>query len=206
MTEKRHLRFKRNIRQFLALSAIAIAGAVGAADTAPEAVVRETTSDVLAAIANNPAPATLRQVAESKVVPHFDFRKMTQLAAGRVWNQATPEQQTQLVGEFQRLLVRSYTQSLGAANHSAAKVAVQPSPVSGSDETTVRTTVTEPGRRPVAIDYRMAKSDGNWKVVDVMVENISLVTNYRDWFATRAKEGGVEAVIRSLSEKNRQSA
>ena len=206
MTEKRHLRFNRNIRKFLAVSALAIAGAAGAADVTPDAVVRETTQDVLAAIASNPEPATLRKIAQSKVVPHFDFRRMTQLAAGRVWAQATPAQQELLVSEFQRLLVRSYTKSLNAANHGATQVAVQPSPVSPGDETTVRTKVTEPGRRPIAIDYRMARNETGWKVVDVMVENISLVTNYRDWFATQAKEGGVEGIIRALSEKNRQSA
>lgn len=206
MTEKRHLRFNRNIRKFLAVSALAIAGAAGAADVTPDAVVRETTQDVLAAIASNPEPAALRQIAQAKVVPHFDFRRMTQLAAGRVWAQATPEQQEQLVVEFQRLLVRSYTQSLGATNHGAAKVAVQASPPASSDETTVRTTVTEPGRRPLAVDYRMARNESGWKVVDVMVENISLVTNYRDWFASRAKDGGVEGVIRALSDKNRHSA
>ncbi len=206
MTEKRHSRFKRNIKQFLALSAFAIAGALRAAETAPEAVVRETTTEMLSVIAGNPEPAALRQAAEAKVVPHFDFRRMTQLAAGRVWSQATPQQQEQLVGEFQRLLVRSYTRSLGATNHSAARIAVQPSPAPSGDETTVRTTVTEPGRRPLAIDYRMTRGESGWKVIDVMVENISLVSNYRDWFATRAREGGVDGVLRALSEKNRQSA
>lgn len=207
MTIKRNARLKRNLRQFLAISAIALIGGAHAAGSPPDAEVRAATEEVLAVIASAPDVRTLGKLAESKVVPRFDFRRMTQLAAGRIWSRASPEQQEQLTGEFQQLLVRTYTQALVASSHARAKVAVQPARVAeGATETTVRTTVSEPGRPPLAIDYRMAQSAGNWKVVDVTVDNISLVTNYRNWFADQAQNGGVDGVIRALAEKNRASA
>lgn len=203
MTCKRSIRLKRTLRQFLALSAMALIGTAGAA-TPPDLEVKETTEAVLAVIASQPDAKTLGKVAEAKVVPHFDFRRMTQLAAGRVWTQASPAQQDQLAREFQQLLVRTYTQALAAAQHARAKVAVKPARIAdGGAETTVRTTVTEPGRPAVAIDYRMEQQADAWKVVDVTVDNISLVTNYRNWFASQVQSGGVDGVIRALAEKNR---
>lgn len=207
MTSKRNARLKRNLRQFLAISAIALIGGAHAAGAPPDVEVRAATDELLAAIASAPDARALGQLAASTVVPRFDFRRMTQLAAGRVWSRATPEQQAQLTEEFQHLLVRTYTQALVASRHARAKVAVQPARIADdAAETTVKTTVSEPGRPPLAIDYRMAQSAGNWKVVDVTIDNISLVGNYRNWFADQAQSGGVDGVIRALAEKNRASA
>lgn len=195
---------KRTLRSFLAVSALALLGSAYGAGNAPDAAVRSATEDVLAVIAKTPDPRTLRETAETKVVPHFDFRRMTQLAAGRVWAQASAQQQDALTSEFQHLLVRTYTKALSSGSHANAAVTVQPARVDdGSSEATVRTTVTEPGRKPVAINYRMEKAGADWKVVDVVVENISLVTNYRDWFASQAQSGGVDGVIRALADKNK---
>lgn len=207
MTCKRSIRLKRTLRQFLAISALALIGATHAAAIPPDVEVKETTEAVLAVIASSPDAKALAKVAEAKVVPRFDFRRMTQLAAGRVWTQASTTQQDQLAREFQQLLVRTYTQALAAAQHARAKVAVKPARIAeGSAEATVRTTVTEPGRPPVAIDYRMEQQAEAWKVVDVTVDNISLVTNYRNWFTSQAQSGGIDGVIRALAEKNRANA
>lgn len=207
MTIKRNARLKRSLRKFLAVSALALLGTAHAAGSPPDAEVKAATDEILAVIASAPDAKTLSQLAEAKVVPHFDFRRMTQLAAGRVWSRASPEQQDALTREFQHLLVRTYALAVAATQHSRAKVAVKPAQVADdSSETTVRTTVSEPGRPPLAIDYRMERSGGGWKVVDVTVDNISLVTNYRNWFASEAQSGGVEGVIRALAQKNRASA
>lgn len=207
MTIKRHVRLKRTLRQFLAVSALALIGGAHAAGSPPDVEIKAATDEILAVIASAPDAKALGRLAEAKVVPRFDFRRMTQLAAGRVWARATPEQQEQLAGEFQHLLVRTYTLALAATSHSRARVAVQPARVpDGASEATVRTTVSEPGRPPLAIDYRMEQGSAGWKVVDVTVDNISLVTNYRGWFADQAQAGGVDGVIRALADKNRTSA
>lgn len=198
---------KTNIRSFLAVSAFALMGAATGAESPPEVEIKATTDEVLAVMARKADARALSELAESKVVPHFDFRRMTQLAAGRVWQQASATQQETLTQEFQHLLVRTYTRALASTQHDKANVAIQPSRTEqGSNETTVRTTVTEPGRKPIAINYRMERNGSGWKVVDVVVENISLVTNYRDWFASQAQAGGVDGVIKALAEKNRAAA
>lgn len=209
MTNKRNARLKRHLRQLLAVSAIALLGTASAqaGGLPPDLEVKAATDEILAVIASAPDPRTLGRLAESKVVPHFDFRRMSQLAAGRIWSQASPAQQEQLAQEFQHLLVRTYTQALAATQHARVKVAVQPAriPDDGSP-TTVKTTVSEPGRPPLAVNYRMEQGADGWKVVDVTVDNISLVTNYRSWFASEAENGGVDGVIRALAEKNRGRA
>lgn len=198
---------KTNIRSFLAVSAFALIGAATGAEAPPEVEIKATTDEVLAVMARKPDARALSELAEAKVVPHFDFQRMTQLAAGRVWNQANPTQQQAMTQEFQHLLVRTYTRALASTQHDKANVAVQPSRTDpAGSEATVRTTVTEPGRKPIAINYRMEKNGSGWKVVDVVVENISLVTNYRDWFASQAQAGGVDGVIKALAEKNRAAA
>lgn len=195
---------KRNIRNFLAISAIAMMGAASASESSPDMEVKSATEDVLAVMASTSDVKALSQLAETKVVPRFDFRRMTQLAAGRVWLQADARQQEQLTEEFQHLLVRTYTRALASSQHTKASVVVQPAHVEGSSgETVVRTTVSEAGRKPIAVNYRMERSPAGWKVIDVVVENISLVTNYRDWFISQSQNGGVDAVIKALAEKNR---
>lgn len=198
---------KLNIRNFLAVSAFALMGAAFAGDASPDMEVKTATEEVLAVMAGKPDARALTELAETKVVPHFDFRRMAQLAAGRVWRQADAQQQAKLTEEFQHLLVRTYTQSLASSQHAKASVAVQPARVeAGSSEAVVRTTVSEAGRKPIAVDYRMEKGAAGWKVIDVVVENISLVTNYRDWFVTQSQNGGVDGVIKALAEKNRAVA
>lgn len=195
---------KRNIRNFLAVSAFALMGAAYASETSPDMEVKGATDEVLAVMAGKSDARALTELAESKVVPHFDFRRMTQLAAGRIWSQADARQQDRLTEEFQHLLVRTYTQALASSQHVKANVAIQPAPVAAdSAETVVRTSVSEPGRKPIAINYRMERGASGWKVVDVIVENISLVTNYRGWFVSQSQNGGIEAVIKALTEKNR---
>lgn len=199
--------YKRNIRNFLAVSAFALMGAASASEASPDIEVKNATEEVLSVMGRKSDARSLAELAETKVVPHFDFRRMTQLAAGRVWAQADARQQDRLTEEFKHLLVRTYTQALASSQHAKANVAVQPAQVAAdSNETLVRTTVSEPGRKAMAVNYRMERGSGGWKVVDVVVENISLVTNYRDWFLSQAQNGGIEAVIKALTDKNRAAA
>lgn len=197
----------RNIRNFLAVSAFALMGAAYAGEPSPDAEVKSATDEVLAIMAQTSDVRALLNLAETKVVPHFDFRRMAQLAAGRVWGQANAEQQDRIAAAFQHLLVRTYTQAIASSRQAKTAVVVRPTQVdAGSTEATVRTTINEPGRRPIAVNYRMERGPSGWKVVDVVVENISLVTNYREWFSGQYQNGGIDAVIRALDGKNRAAA
>jgi phospholipid transport system substrate-binding protein len=177
-----------------------------AAQTSPDALVKTTSEEVLATIRQTTDPQRLQQLAEAKVAPHFDFQRMTQLAVGRAWQQATPEQKQRLEKEFRDLLVRTYTNAVAAGAHTNADIRYKPrqGPATGN-ETVVKTQVVEPGKPPIEIDYSMENGADGWKVYDVTVDNISLVTNYRSSFASSIGQGGIDGLIADLAGKNEKN-
>ena len=143
----------------------------------------------------------IREVIETKLLPNFDFEKMTALAMGRNWRQATPEQQKQLIDQFRALLVRTYSGALSQYRDQVMDF----KPLRGdpnATDLTVRSEVIRTGQVPVQIDYGMTKTASGWKISDVVVGGISLVTNYRDEFNEQIKNGGIDGLIKTLSAKN----
>ena len=186
------------------LLALLFACSALAQDTAPDALVKSTVNEVLGVIKHNKDQNTLLALAEKKVVAHFDFRHMTQLALGRSWPQATPAQQEALERAFRTLLVRTYTAALSQSS-GETRVDVKPTALKAGDtESVVRTLAFEPGRKPVQIDYRMRNASGGWKVYDVVVENLSLVTNYRSTFQSEIARSGIDGLIRTIEAKNQK--
>jgi phospholipid transport system substrate-binding protein len=181
--------------------------AAGAADTGPDALVKSTSEEVLSIIRTNKDKAMLRKLAEQKVLPHFDFRTMTQLAVGQHWRQATPEQQKGLEDAFRTLLVNTYTTSLNIAAVGKETVEVKPMEAkAGENDVIVRTVIRSPNRQPIPVDYRMQRTTNGWKVYDVIVENLSLVTNYRSSFASEIGRSGIDGLLKVLQAKNRELA
>lgn len=188
-----------------------VAFAVQAADKSPmvlpDLLVKTTVDEVLSVIKQSKDKRALHELAEKKVLPNFDFQRMTQLAVGRSWRDTNPAQQKALENAFRSLLVSTYTTALSQSSTSNPTVEVKPARISPEDtDVTVKTLVTEPGRKPIAIDYRMAKSPSGWKVYDVVVENLSLVTNYRGSFNSEIGRSGIDGLIKTLEEKNKQLA
>ena len=147
--------------------------------------------------------AKLRDLIESKLLPNFNFGRMTQLAMGRNWAKASPEQQTALTREFQTLLVRTYSNAL--TQYRNQQIDFKPLKAKPEDtDVIVRTEVRQAGAKPVQIDYALDKQGDSWKVYDVMVAGVSLVTNYRDSFAQEVRAGGIDGLIKSLKDKNKQ--
>lgn len=178
-----------------------------AADIAPDALVRSTVDEVLTVIRQNKDRQALRRLAEQKVLPHFDFKRMTQIATGAAWRQANPAQQQALENGFRMLLVHTYTSALNLSAAGDQTVEVKPVQVkSDQNEVTVKTVAKDSGKQPIAIDYRMAKSADGWKVFDVVVENLSLVTNYRSSFTSEIGRSGIDGLIKVLDERNRTLA
>lgn len=197
-------RTSRVLQVVLAVAAWLSAAVVMAASMAPDALVKSTSEEVLAVIKQTNDRQKLQEVAQAKVVPHFDFQRMTQLAVGKSWRQATPEQQQQLEKEFRELLVRTYTNALAVGAHRNASIKYKPSAApAGAGETVVKTQVIEPGKPPIGIDYHMENKGEEWKVYDVTVDSVSLVTNYRETFANSISSSGIDGLIKSLAEKNR---
>ncbi len=197
----------KTILSLLAACLMVAACAAVAADTGPDALVKSTVDEVLAVIKQHKDKRALRDLAEQKVLPHFDFKHMTQLAVGRSWRDANPAQQQALENSFRTLLVNTYTSALNIFASGSETVEVKPVQVTaGQDEVTVKTTVKDASKQAIAIDYRMARSAEGWKVFDVVVENLSLVTNYRGTFASEVARSGIDGLIKVLEEKNRTLA
>ena len=176
---------------------------------APDVLVKSITEEVVAILKKDQDiqagdSKKAADLMENKIVPHFNFVRMTRIAMGRSWRLASPEQQKELVGEFKTLLVRTYSTAL--ANYRDQQIDYKPLRAKPEDaEVTVRSDVKQSGSsQPVSIDYEMEKTSNGWKVYDVKVGGVSLVTTYRDTFASEVKERGVDGLIKSLAAKNRQ--
>jgi phospholipid transport system substrate-binding protein len=172
----------------------------------PDAQVKKITEEVLEILrsdkdikAGNTRKAA--ELIEVKVLPNFDFNKMTKLAVGREWKNATPEQQKALTGEFHTLLVRTYANALTSYKNQVIDF-LPFKMVAGDTDVTVRTQVKQPGAKPVSIDYSLLKENDAWKVYDVTVAGVSLVTSYRDQFRQEISTGGIDGLIKSLQAKN----
>ena len=140
---------------------------------------------------------------ESRVLPHFNFTRMTQIAMAVNWRRASPEQQQALVGEFKTLLVRTYSNALSLYRDQV--IDFKPLRARADDvEVTVRSEIKQRGQQPLALDYDMEKGPQGWKVFDVKVGGVSLISTYREDFAGQVRESGIDGLIKVLSSKNRQ--
>lgn len=178
-----------------------------AAEDAATALVRQTSERMLSTLKARRAevarqPELIYRLVGEIVVPHFDFQRITQAALGRHWGQATPAQQRGLTEAFQQILVRTYAKAL--LNYSGQEILYLPlRPGRDAGDVTVATQVQEAGAPPVPINYRLYLKDGAWKVYDVIIDNVSLIANYRSSFANRIRTEGIEGLIQSLNEMNR---
>jgi phospholipid transport system substrate-binding protein len=204
VSRRRMARIVSPLRFVLALAALVATSAF--AQEAPDALVKRVSQEALTIIRADPAvqagdQAHIRDLIESKIAPHFDMDRMTALAAGRAYRQATPEQRKRLADEFKSLLIRTYSNALN--QYRDQTISYEPLRAEpNATEVTVRTQVNRPGQTPVSIDYSMEKTPQGWKAYDVIVAGVSLVTNYRDEFTEQVRQGGIDGLIKALAAKN----
>lgn len=183
-----------------------IAGTASAEELAPDTLVRNVTDEVLDIVRKDrdiQSGNTKRaiELVDAKVLPHFNFARMTALAMGKEWRQAAPPQRQSLTDEFRTLLVRTYSKAL--TEYRNQTVDYRPLKMQPADtEVRVRTEIKQPGGKPIQLDYFLEKNTG-WKVYDIEVAGVSLVTNYRDSFAQEIRAGGIDGLIKSLQAKNK---
>ncbi|MCG3169845.1 MAG: putative phospholipid-binding protein MlaC [Pseudomonadales bacterium] len=170
----------------------------------PDALVRSVSQDVMGILeqhAADPGSAAVQEMVSEKVLPHFDFARMAALASGLAWRSATPEQKAELTEEFRSLLVRTYSKALGKFR--GQKLEFDPQRKSADQrKAIVRSRLVQAGSEPITVDYRMAVTATGWKVYDVSVDGVSLVTTYRDAFAEESRRNGIPGLIRMLKDKN----
>jgi len=172
------------------------------------ALAQEATDEVLTIIKSdkdlqNGNMTKVVELAEAKVLPHFDFERMTRLAVGKNWKEANDAQKQELVKQFRTLLVRTYSNSLSQYRNQTIEVKPGKSGA-GDKEAVVRTSVIQQGGPPIPIDYSMEKTDADWKVYDVVIDGASLVTTYRGTFNDQVQRGGIDGLVKALQERNRE--
>jgi phospholipid transport system substrate-binding protein len=211
------------LKTFFAGLGALLAMAPALAQQDPQQVVINTAETVLAEVSARKAEleadsSLIYPLVERTVVPHFDFDSMARSAMGRFWRQASPQQQRRLVAEFQELLVRTYATAL--LGYSGQRIEYPPMQVAdGAQSVMVPTKISAEGGPPIPVNYRLKTIDGEWMVYDVVIDGISLVTNYRSTFArqiqlgaAKEKDGakrmsaGIDSLIEALSAKNDKPA
>ena len=195
---------------FLATLALGFAASNASAQESPDALVRKNSNEILAAIKADKDLAAgnqkkIEKLADEKILPFFNFARMTQLAVGRNWRDASEAQKKSLTDEFRTLLVRTYSTSLTQFRNQT--IDVKTTKMAAADtEVVVKTQVNQPGGQPIPIDYSMEKSGDSWKVYDVLIDGVSLVTNYRSSFNTEIQKSSIDGLIKSLNERNAKNA
>lgn len=186
---------------------LSVSGAF-AQDDSPDALIKQVTEEVLSIVRQDKEiqkgnTRKAIELVEAKVLPHFNFQRMTALAMGRDWNKASPEQKKLLSEEFKTLLVRTYSNAL--TGYRDQKIRYKPTRMEGNaSDVVVKTEIQQSGGKPIQLDYSLEKQSEGWKVYDVIVAGVSLVTNYRDTFNQEVRANGVDGLIQMLVEKNKQ--
>lgn len=191
----------------LLLAFLTLLPGLGAAqEVAPDMLIKNVTNDVLEVVRSDKdiqSGNTQKTMAlvETKVLPHFNFEHMTRLAMARDWSKASAAQQKSLIDEFRTLLVRTYSKALN--EYKSQTITFRPFKAKpGDTDVKVRTQINSAGSaKPIALDYYLEKQT-SWKVYDIEVDGISLVTNYRDFFASEIRQGGIDGLIKALQAKN----
>ena len=193
----------------LLLGMLVLCASAFAQEESPDALIKKVTDDVLTIVRQDKdiqGGNTKKAIAlvEAKVLQHFNFLHMTALAVGRDWREATPEQKKQLAEEFKTLLVRTYSNAL--TGYKDQTIRYKPTKMqSGDTDVLVRTEIVQSGSKPIALDYSVEKLPDGWKVYDVVVAGVSLVSNYRDTFAQEIRANKIDGLIKMLAAKNKQN-
>ena len=181
---------------------------LASAEVAPDALVKQTAEDVLSTLKSDKDVQAGNQkkifaIAEEKILPNFDFDRVCRMVLGKNWKTATPEQQSAFQKEFRSLLLRTYASALGKYRDQT----IEYKPLraeAGSHDVTVKTQIVQQGGQPIAVDYSLAKTDaGAWKVYDIVIEGVSLVTNYRSQFSNEIRQNGLDSLNKKLADKNK---
>ena len=175
-------------------------------DMAPDALVKQTADDVLTIVKNDKDIQAGNQqklfaVVEEKILPNFDFDRVCRMVLGKNWKSASPEQQALFQKEFRSLLLRTYATALGKYRDQV--IEYRPMQTDASEKNvSVKTQIIQKGGQPIAVDYSLVKGPAGWKVYDITIESVSLVTNYRSQFSSEIRQNGLDSLNKKLADKN----
>ena len=177
--------------------------------SSPDALIKTVVSDVMASVKSDPEIQKgniprIVDLVEKKIVPYTDMRRTTEMAMGPNWKKATPEQQTQLIGEFKNLLIRTYSGALSQLRDQT--IQFKPLRAAPDDKEVIVKTVVIGRGDPVPLDYRLEKTSNGWKVYDMNIMGVWLVEAYRNQFSNQISQNGIEGLVKFLQDRNKQLA
>ena len=195
------------------LNAVVIAAALSfgtstaAPAVGPQELVRDTADKVLEEVTRHKAElekdtSRIYDLVQELVVPHFDFTRMSRAALGRYWRDASEEQRERLTLEFRELLVRTYAVAL--LDYSGQQIQYLPVRIADDAQEAMIPTRVAAGGPPIPIEYRLYRTNDAWKVFDVVIDSVSMVTNYRSTFANQVRRNGIDGLIQQLADRNKQ--
>lgn len=197
------------IRMLFALIGLMLSGVVCANVMPPDQLVKQITQETYLYVNQDTALqkgdiSKLVEWAEKSVLTSFDFNRMTSLAVGKDWRQATPEQKKQLVHEFRRLLIRTFANAFVGIKREQT-IDYKPFKMAPDEQDViVKTLIIRPGAKPIDVNFSLEKTPESWKVYDVVLAGVSLITNYRESFAQEIRANGMDGLIKMLADKNKQ--
>lgn len=192
----------------LVLSAgLVFSSSAAVAEISADELVKRTAEDVMSTIKSDKDIQAGNQqkifaLAEEKILPNFDFDRVCRMVLGKNWKSASPEQQAAFQKEFRSLLLRTYATALSKYKNQVIEykpMRAEP----GAKNVSVKTQILQPGGQPIAVDYSLVKGDSGWKVYDIVIESVSLVTNYRSQFSNEIRTNGLDSLNKKLAEKNK---
>lgn len=199
---------KSAIQLLLSLAMLAFAAAA-AAEVTPDELVKNTANEVLDIVKQDKDIQAGDQkkifaLAEEKILPNFNFVRVSRMVLGKHWRDANKEQQAAFQNEFRSLMLRTYATALSKYRNQTIEfkpMRMQPD----AKTVTVKSEIIQPGGQPIAVDYSLERTANGWKVYDISIEGVSLVTNYRSQFNNEIRQSGIDGLIKKLSEKNMQA-
>lgn len=201
---------KRSLKLFLAFAASAAFSASSAQAEAPDVLIKRISQEILELAKTDKRiqagdQERIMDVVQTKVIPYVNFQRMTSMAAGRFWREATPEQQASLTKEFRTLLIYTYSGAISQVRNQK----IEYKPIRGNpddDEVEVRTMVLQPRGEPIQLNYRLEKTPAGWKIFDVNILGAWLVETYKGSFSSEIGKGGIDGLIKVLIERNKRLA
>jgi phospholipid transport system substrate-binding protein len=199
------------LRRILLLVSMVVSPVGFASVVPPDQLVKQITQETYVYVNQDPLlqkgdTSKLIEWAEKSVVNSFDFQRMTRLAVGKDWRQATPEQQKQLVQEFRTLLIRTFANAFIGITKNQTLEYLPFKMQDDQKDVIVKTLIIKPGKKPVDVNFSLEKGDESWHVYDVVLAGVSLITNYRESFTQEIRNNGIDGLIKQLAEKNRAAA
>jgi phospholipid transport system substrate-binding protein len=198
---------KRIIQAVLLLSAVMFSN-ISSANVSADMFVKTIADDVITILKKDKElqsdPEKVYALAEDKILPNFNFDRVSRLVLGKNYTKATKDQQEAFQKEFRTLLIHTYASALSKYRNQV--IEYKPlRDISDPTQVVVKTLILQPGGQPLGVDYSLEQAGDTWKVYDIVIEGVSLVTNYRGQFSAEIRQGGMDGLIQRISEKNKSN-